>query len=291
MTYQPQDEAELELVEKVILEKWFLLRNERRYSEMEQDLADSSFAAWTDAQHKNYQLALRYKTAAERSTARAVQQLETFMEYRIGNLETALRIETNSVRNSTKIRKEIGHAQETYKVDLSAETERLNRLEGERIAAAGFKTRAQTLFQGQLSPKKLRKIPILDQWVEVTIEDGKTVTTLYPPNGQLIKEGQAMLPPPEMVYRRINFPNGVPEEYAWTTRNDDVRKYGGLGTQRMTVDTWLEAIEEEKTRADGHIGPLRVGNLPRPKERGTCDCEFCTEAYARIETLETEPGA
>ncbi len=87
MTYQPQDEAELELVEKVILEKWFLLRNERRYSEMEQDLADSSFAAWTDAQHKNYQLALRYKTAAERSTARAVQQLETFMKDRSRELE------------------------------------------------------------------------------------------------------------------------------------------------------------------------------------------------------------
>ncbi len=58
LTYQPQDDAELELVEKVILEKWFLLRNERRYSEMEQDLAGSSFVTWTDQQHKNYQLAL-----------------------------------------------------------------------------------------------------------------------------------------------------------------------------------------------------------------------------------------
>ncbi len=167
------------------------------------------------------------------------------MKNRAQELEKTLRLETNSVRNSTQIRKEIGHAEETYKINLSAEKARLDRHEAERLALCSIKTRSETLFQGQNSPKKLCEIPILDQWIEVTIEDGKTITTLHPPNEQLLKEGNAMQPPPEMVYRRFYFSNGVPEEYAWTTRNDEIRKYGGMAIQRMTVDAWLALIQKE----------------------------------------------
>jgi hypothetical protein len=43
---------------------------------------------------------------------------------------------------------------------------------------------------GQHSPKKLKKIKRLEPWVEITVEDGKTVIRLYPSNEQLIKNGQ-----------------------------------------------------------------------------------------------------
>jgi len=142
---------------------------------------------------------------------------------------------------------------------------------------------AQLLFQGQRNPKKMRKIAVLDQWMEVRIVDGKTITELHPSNEKLIERGQRMLPPPELVYRRLNFPEGVPEEYYWAVSDPVARKYGGMGTQRMTADTWLEVIAREKERGDGHVGPTGVGNLPRPEERGGCDCPVCSHNRALLE--------
>jgi hypothetical protein len=144
-------------------------------------------------------------------------------------------------------------------------------------------TRAGQLFQGQNHPKKRRKIVRMEQWVEVRIRDGKVVTKLYPPNEKLIKEGQAMLPPPEYVYRRLNFPDGVPHEYDWVGISEAQRKLGGCGLQRMTVDTWLDVIDREKLREDGHIGPTGVGNLPRPREHGECACAVCTGNQAILD--------
>jgi hypothetical protein len=147
--------------------------------------------------------------------------------------------------------------------------------------AAGNKpavrSRAHLLFQGQKSPKKQKdkKLPRLEQWVEVRIEeDGRVTTTLYPSNEELIGDGQEMWPPPELVYRRVNFPDGVPEEYFWATSDERARKMGCCGIQRMTIDTWLDVIELESTRTDGHIGPTPVPNLPRPD--GKCTCPVCT---------------
>ncbi len=148
-------------------------------------------------------------------------------------------------------------------------------------------TKAQQLFRGQKNPKKRKKTPILDQWIEIEIQDGKTVTTLYPPNEQLIKQGQGMLPPPEMVYRRLHFVHGVPAEYNWTTDDPVTRERGGMGTQRMMVDTWLELIEREKASGTGHVGPCG-GNLPRPESRGGCDCEVCSHNRAILEAREGE---
>jgi hypothetical protein len=89
-------------------------------------------------------------------------------------------------------------------------------------------------------------------------------------------------PPPEFVYRRINFPDGIPDEYRWTNSqaSPERLKRGGCGIQRMTVDTWLNIIEREKLRDDGHIGPTGVGNLPRPQETGGCNCPTCTHNQA-----------
>ncbi|MGH9584412.1 MAG: hypothetical protein ACRD4O_15920, partial [Bryobacteraceae bacterium] len=135
----------------------------------------------------------------------------------------------------------------------------------------------EKLFRGQNAKKNQRKIPILDQWAEITIDEhGNTVTTLVPSNEDLIKEGQAMDPPPELIYRRLNFVNGVPPQYHWATSSPERRERGGMATQRMTVETWIETIAREKAAGTGHIGPCGK-NLPRPHERGGCDCPACAK--------------
>ncbi len=144
-------------------------------------------------------------------------------------------------------------------------------------------TEAQKLFQGQKSKKKQKKIPLLEQWVEIEVSPaGRTVTTQYPSNEIMILNGQKKWPAPEMVYRRLHFVHGVPHEYFWATSDERIRKSGGMGIQRMTVDTWLELIKKEKALGTGHILPCG-GNLPRPEERGGCDCPTCSKNRAILE--------
>ena len=146
------------------------------------------------------------------------------------------------------------------------------------------KTKAQSIFQGQNHHKQQRKLVILNQWFEIEVENGQTVTKAYPSNEKLIEEGKAMLPAPDLVYRRLNFPNGVPREYYWATRNPEARELGGTGIQRMTVDTWLEVIEQESSEGTGHIGPTGVGSLPRPPEHGVCECLVCKRNAVILES-------
>lgn len=120
------------------------------------------------------------------------------------------------------------------------------------------------------------KLNILDQWVEVTTKGGVTRTELFPSNEVLRDEGNQMDPPPLIVYRRINFPAGVPSEYAWTQPDLQTKRYGGGCVQRMTLPTWLETIAREARQPDGHIGPTGRPPVPRPLERGGCDCPTCT---------------
>ena len=287
--YQPEDDAQLELVEQLILSKWFLLRNERRYSEVEQDLAATAFADWEDAHHKKFQLALRYKTAAERSVTRAMRELESYMSRSRRDERAAHQAQMKALErqhklegDQTKMAGILDTLEKKFKVDLSAQKAILNPMS--KISAPALpQTPAQKLFRGKQSPKNLPKMKILDQWIEITVEDGKTVTTLYPPNATLIEEGKVMEPPPEMVYRRLNFPSGVPDEYDWTTDDPEIRMYGGVAIQRMSVDTWLDAIKEEAKRTDGHIGMLKVPPLPRPLSRGRCACDVCAAGYERLE--------
>jgi hypothetical protein len=135
-----------------------------------------------------------------------------------------------------------------------------------------------------MAKKAGQKIVTLEQWVEVTVREGKTATTLYPPNEALRERAQKMDPPPDMVYRRLNFIDCVPVEYYWTTDDPVRRTNGGHGIQRMAVDTWLEAIAREEQLGNGHVGPCSQP-LPRPKSRGGCDCEVCAALRERCERL------
>jgi hypothetical protein len=251
--YEPEGYMEERLVEILIENDWLLRRVMRRLEETEQGTHD-------------FDLMLRYKTTAERSFYRSLNAVQQLRKDRI-RMDKILR----------DMSKELQQAQ--------AELDKRPPAANKGLKPEASLTKTQHLFGGQKHPKKNRKVPILDQWVEVEIVDGKTITTLYPPNDQLIKEGQAMLPPPEIVYRRLHFVDGVPPEYYWTTHDPIARERGGMGTQRMAVDTWLEVIEQERATGTGHIGPCG-GNLPRPEEHGGCDCEVCTHNRAVLEARE-----
>jgi hypothetical protein len=122
--------------------------------------------------------------------------------------------------------------------------------------------------------KSQEKTVTLEQWVEIEICEGRTVTTLYPPNEEMLKQLKEMDPKPQLVYRRLNFRGSVPPEYHWTTHDEERRANGGHGIQRMLVETWLTTIAGE---TDGHLGPC-FAPMPRPLSRGGCDCPTCTKA-------------
>jgi hypothetical protein len=125
-----------------------------------------------------------------------------------------------------------------------------------------------------MTSKKELGIASLDQWVDVAIVDGNTVTTLYPDNATMLKALRERKPTPDMIYRRFHFRNGVPSEYYWATRDAARRQWGGMAIQRMSVEAWLLAIKREGAIADGHLRPCGA-ILPRPKKRGGCDCPAC----------------
>jgi hypothetical protein len=254
--FEPEGYMEERLVEILIENDWFLKRAVRRLQQAE--------AAEEDVAPR-----LRNKASAERSFYRSLNAIRQ-VKKDLMSLQLKL---LKSERENNKLKSQL---EQVTPPPAGAPKTKIEQP----------KTPAQQMFRGQNHPKKQKKVPILDQWIEIEIVEGKTVTTLYPPNEQLIKEGQAMLPPPEMVYRRLHFVGPVPHEYYWTTRDERKREIGGMGIQRMTVDTWLEVIEREKTGGTGHIGPCG-GNLPRPEERGGCDCEVCTHNRAVLEARES----
>jgi hypothetical protein len=126
--------------------------------------------------------------------------------------------------------------------------------------------------------KTKREVTVAEQWIEVYPENGRTRTVYYPSNDEFQAEIHAMSPRPVLVYRRIHFPCGIPKEYLWTQPPDEQTVvYGGGCVQRMTVDTWLRTVVLETNRGDGHVGPTGTPPVPRPKERGGCDCPACVE--------------
>jgi len=274
--FEVEGQAGETLLERVILGDWGLRRADRKCFEaeaiLEEALALGRDEEEIQKQHAQVQLYLRYKTSAERSFYRAFYALRGLRKDKFKE-----ELDLNKIRK--EIEKTAREVVTGVHEEIRAERQRADTKPKALKTAEGTGTsRAKQLFQGQNAPKKMRKIAILDQWVEVEIQDGRTVTKLYPSNAGLIKEGQAMDPPPDLVYRRLSFPHGVPAEYRWAVGSSEGRmERGGIGTQRMTVDTWLDAIEREEASGTGHVGPTGVGNLPRPRERGGCDCEVCTQ--------------
>lgn len=294
--YGDEGQAAESLLERVILNDWFLRRAERRHIEAEADLGAVHPLEWTEEQHHQIELYLRYKTSAERSFYRALSALRGLRKDKIREeldfekmrqrVDTMMRAAFENAASEAAVKTE---AKQAERVEAAS---RAKEVFGGAATANGTQRAANALCatarRGGRDASKNKKLVVLDQWVEVQIEDGKTVTRLYPSNEDLIKKGQAMEQVPDLVYRRLNFPQGIPAEYRWTANPDAQQvELGGMGTQRMTVDTWLDVIEREAASGTGHVGQTSVGNLPRPKERGECECAICTR---NREVLERRMG-
>ena len=194
---------------------------------------------WTAEEQHLLEKMQRYKTTTERAFYRAWSALQ--------GLRKDVMRENDKTR---KVEAELAVYKAREEAREAKDEKPLPTVKPEAKAKAAAEeaeplSKAELLFQGQRSKKKRKKIVYLDQWVEVEVSpSGKTVTTAYPSNEILIADGQKKWPPPEFVYRRFNFVDGVPEEYAWATDDETTRQLGGMGMQRMTVDTWLDLIEE-----------------------------------------------
>ncbi|MBV9157850.1 MAG: hypothetical protein JO097_16415 [Acidobacteriaceae bacterium] len=94
------------------------------------------------------------------------------------------------------------------------------------------------------------------QVVEVQVLDGKTVTSCYPTDQQIIKEAAQRPKPPIYLERFVLFPNGVPPEYSWANPNEIQKLSETIGVQKMTYDWWLELIKREQAKGTGHVGPI-----------------------------------
>lgn len=270
--YNPQTPVSRTMVGEAALAFWYMARNRRRFEGYELSLAGKESADWTNEEHLNYTRFLRYKTAADRAFSTAFKNLEYLRKARLSEAEALRRVESQvealylkTSRDEAKL--ELDHARLEFDKQKHADTQAAK---GKEKSPAPAKPKKDTF-------------DVAEQWIEVTITDGVTKTEYVPTNEQLLEELEKEQIEPKMVYRRLNFPDGVPPEYAWTNLHDpktcettrnghwcplcSVQERGGHGIQRMTFDTWTQIIEKESETPGRHAGPTGVGNLPRPKER------------------------
>ncbi len=289
--FEPQTPTGWELVEQTAQAHWFFLRVQKQCDSFE---ASTSLNAleWSEAEWKMRERLGRYRTAAERSFHRALTAIEARRKSRLAEFAQETRLEQAAQRIELSLlhrREQVRIANEKLalrKAELAQRAAEAERKAAERAAArAEAKAVAST---AATKKKKKQAFGVAEQWLEIRVTDGVTTTEFIPSNEELLEEiakavdgGDAE---PEMVYRRMNFPDGVPAEYAWTNSHEvasceKTQKgewcercapylHGGAGIQRLTFATWKEVIAREAERGDGHAGPTGVGNLPRPKERG-----------------------
>ncbi len=195
--WEPADYQEEKLVETLILNDWLHRRAQRWQLAAEARVMGENGPDpmdWPVEQQRKLEAAQRFKAAAERAFYRAWSALRGLGKdiMRDNRREAALQLENDKF----KLR------EDAQKLKAEQTTP--------KAKSETALTPAQKLFQGQKSPKKRKKIPILDQWVEI------------------------------------------------------------------------EVSPAEKASGTGRLLPYG-GNLPRPEERGGCDCPVCSRNRAILE--------
>jgi len=297
--YAPQVATAYELVVQTAQAHWFYLRVLHQCDRAEAEWAQQNPLEWDEEEWKTRERLGRYRTTAERSFHRALTAIEARRKSRLAECAQ----EEAAQHRAARI--ELGHLARMERTRLAEEKLRLQeaekaaRREERRLEREAREARAEAKEAAKREAAKNKPTPVakkpkkepfgvVEQWLEVTITEGVTRTEYLPPNEELWDEIQEALekgePEPQMVYRRMNFPNGVPVEYGWTNMHRQeqcettqaggwcarcqVEERGGCGIQRMTYETWKQVIEREKETPGQHAGPTGVGNLPTPKERG-----------------------
>jgi hypothetical protein len=133
--------------------------------------------------------------------------------------------------------------------------------------------------------RKIEKPVTHQQWIEVIRVNGQTVSKFYPSNAEFEKERLDMDPPPSLIYRRLNFVNGVPNEYMWTDPTPTVRIRGGHFLHRVLAEDWPYVMEQERLHGNIHVRPSPRPQ-PRPEAFGPCPCEACTREREQPEQVE-----
>lgn len=122
--------------------------------------------------------------------------------------------------------------------------------------------------------KQSEKPVLLDQWIEVRLVDDKFVSTFYPSNEELEKERLDMDPEPTMVYRRLNFVDGVPPIYKWCLPSAETKVRGGFFIHRMGAEEWPKIMRRERELGNRFVVQADRP-LGRPEAFGICPCEEC----------------
>ncbi len=311
--YEPRTHTSHTMVAEAAIAFWHLARNRNRLEKFERTLSPDVLT-WTDADHNTFARFTRYQTAAQRAFSNAFKNLECLRKARIaeGTLKRDAELQLEKLQFQM--------ACQTERLNIAAAKSQLDREKHEanqrhRAAQLELQKQAKATSSSSSSSSSTKKkkdtFEVAEQWLEITATDGLTKTEYIPTNEELLEELKKEGVIPKMVYRRMNFPNGIPPEYTWTNSHDPKTcpktlagewcepcapyLYAGAGIQRMTFDTWQQIIQREALAPGQHAGPTGTGNLPRPKERGgdvSYDemLEYLEDLDAPIPDERDEPG-
>ncbi len=279
--YRPQTPIARTFVAAVALAFWNKKRCCLRLEQTDLALSQKNAMDWTNEDHLNYSRFLRYRTAADRAFSRAWKDAEYLRKTRATEDEALHRADYRFDELRLKFAKL--ESSDIHK-DKDRELKRELATQVLLVSPKPAKPAAASPGKTTSGKKKKEHLEVAEQWVEIRVTNGLTTTEYYPSNEELIEEWEDNEIEPEMVYRRLNFPDGVPPEYRWANLHSPsiceaalkgewcprcaIQERGGCGIQRMTYRTWLGVIEREKNSPGQHAGPTGVGNLPQPKERG-----------------------
>jgi hypothetical protein len=208
--YQPQTEFVEELVLEAAQAHWFFKRTQTNFHQTQAKLPQDP-TTWTAENHHQIALFLRYQTTAERSHQRALAKLQSFERMQWQRAQWRVR------------------TQEPVRQQSSTPA---------TPAAAALKEAAK--------PVAVKPV-FIEQWVEIRNVRNQVVAEFTPTNDELAIEIEQKKVRPTLLYRRLNFPDGVPSKYQWTRPRAGMATRGGMAAQRMTIETWekLREIERE----------------------------------------------
>ncbi|MGC2657254.1 MAG: hypothetical protein WA324_04700 [Bryobacteraceae bacterium] len=215
--YQPQSAFVEDLVLEAAQAHWFFKRTQTNFHQTQMQLPQDP-TTWTAENHHQIALFLRYQTTAERSHQRALAKLQSYQRMQWQHEQRRPRKQEPAREQGAQAMRQQGALPAT--------------------PAAAVKEAAK--------PVAVKPV-FVEQWVEIRNVKNQVVADFTPSNDELAAEIEQKKVRPTLLYRRLNFPDGVPSKYQWTRPRSGMATRGGMAAQRMTIETWekLREIERE----------------------------------------------
>ena len=160
--YEPEGQAAESLMERVILNDWFLRRAEGQYMDAEAALEEVHPLERTAEQHEQVQLYLRYRTTAERSFYRAFYALRGLRKDKI---KEELDLEKMRKKIGEMVRAEFAKMDDAPEVKPVAPEGGVSSGDVKKAAGTVAVSRARAVFRGQDHLKEIRKAGVSDRRV------------------------------------------------------------------------------------------------------------------------------